>query len=46
MNKKVLTLSAALLLAGSLTAVAQTDANGVLTYRSNITKTQRRMWEK
>ena len=38
MNKKVLTLSAALLLAGSLTAVAQTDVKGVLTYRSNITK--------
>ncbi len=38
MNKKVLTLSAALLLAGSLTAVAQVSVDGVATYRSEIVK--------
>lgn len=39
MNKKVLTLSAALLLAGSLTAVAQTVNNdGEITYRSRVVK--------
>ncbi len=39
MNKKVLTLSAALLLAGSLTAVAQTvNSDGEITYRSRVVK--------
>ncbi len=38
MNKKVLTLSAALLLAGSLTAVAQVKVNGAVTYRSEVVK--------
>ena len=38
MNKKVLTLSAALLLAGSLTAVAQVNVNGAVTYRSEVVK--------